>query len=386
MKNKVLFCATVDYHFKAFHIPYLEWFKKQGWEVHVAASGNIELPFVDKKFSIPVHRSPFKKQNLTAYKQLASIINKNEYKVIHCHTPMGGVLTRLAAIKSRKTGTKVLYTAHGFHFCKGAPLQNWMLYYPIEKVLASITDCLITINEEDYNIASQNFSTKKIELVHGVGVNVESFFQAPCGEKISLRNEMDFSNEDFILFYAAEFNKNKNQSLLIKALAEVKGRIPHVKLVLAGDGPLINACKTLARQYGVFEMVRFLGFKEDIKPFLKISDLAVASSLREGLPVNIIEAMSCGLPVIATKNRGHFELVLDKVNGYIVPPQDYKLFGVKIQELYQSEKLREQMGYESKKRVQKYSLNAVGKELSRIYSMYMGESNEADSKYNRSYI
>ncbi len=171
MVNKVLFCATVDYHFKAFHLPYMKWFKEQGWEIHVAASGEIELPYVDVKYNIPIQRSPLHKQNLAAYKKLKEIIDHNHYKIIDCHTPMGGMLARLAARDARKTGTKVIYTAHGFHFCKGAPLMNWILYYPIEKMMAHYTDCLITINNEDYAIGLKRFKAKQIEHVHGVGIN-----------------------------------------------------------------------------------------------------------------------------------------------------------------------------------------------------------------------
>ena len=193
-----MFCATVDYHFSAFHLPYLKWFKEQGWEVHVAAAGNIDLPYVDKKYNIPIQRSPFKRKNIGAYKELKSIIDENQYNIIHCHTPMGGVLARLAARKARKDGTKVIYTAHGFHFCKGAPLINWLVYYPIEKTLARYTDCLITINEEDYNLAvNHQFKAKQIEHVHGVGVNTERFCPVNEFEKLELRSKYHYRNDDF---------------------------------------------------------------------------------------------------------------------------------------------------------------------------------------------
>jgi glycosyltransferase EpsD len=147
----------------------MKWFKDQGWEVHVAANGDMNLPFVDKKYNIQISRSPLSWSNHEAYNQLKTIIGENEYGIIHCHTPVGGALARLAARKSRDNGTKVIYTAHGFHFCKGAPLINWLIYYPIERWLAKYTDCLITINEEDYQLAIKHkFKAKKIEHVHGV--------------------------------------------------------------------------------------------------------------------------------------------------------------------------------------------------------------------------
>src|SRR5690606_10354189 len=188
MAGKILFCATVDYHFKAFHLPYLQWFAAQSWEVHVAAKGDMDLPYVDRKFDIPLQRSPFRRANVAAYRSLKKIIEKERYDIIHCHTPMGGVIARLAARHARKNGTKVIYTAHGFHFCKGAPLLNWLLYYPMEKALARLTDCLITINEEDYALAVRNkFGAARIEHVHGVGVSMDEFRPASSLENQYLR-------------------------------------------------------------------------------------------------------------------------------------------------------------------------------------------------------
>ncbi|MEH7416924.1 glycosyltransferase family 4 protein [Neobacillus drentensis] len=388
MKKKVLFCATVDYHFQAFHLPYLKWFKDQGWEVHVAAAGSLKLPFVDKKFNIPVQRSPFQKMNIEAYKELKKIINKNHYNIIHCHTPMGGVLTRLAARKVRKKGTKVIYTAHGFHFCKGAPFINWLLYYPIEKVLSSVTDCLITINKEDYLLAkTHRFKAKSIKHVHGVGVNIEEYKPVEQSEKFSLRESLGYRPNDFLMFYAAEFNKNKNQELLIESLALIKDEVQNVRLLLAGEGTLLNKCKEIARKLDVSDNIDFLGYRKDIGNLLKISDISVASSLREGLPVNIMEAMSSGLPVIATINRGHSELIDNEQNGYVIPTNDSNSFALRILEVYKSKVLCKKFGLAGVNKMKNYSISRVILELKDIYSVYMGEdTNETQSKYNRSYI
>ncbi|CAI8863103.1 MULTISPECIES: glycosyltransferase family 4 protein [Bacillus] len=386
MGNKVLFCATVDIHFKAFHLPYMKWFKEQGWEVHVAAAGNMDLPYVDKKYELSIQRSPLQPKNIKAYKELKAIIDKNGYKIIHCHTPMGGALTRLAARNARKYGTKVLYTAHGFHFCKGAPLINWLLYYPIEKVMANYTDCLITINQEDYDLAVQRrFKAAEIEQVHGVGVDTEYFKPADEIQKLCLRSEMGYKPTDFLMFYAAEFNKNKNQQFLIRSLALIKDSVPNARLLLAGNGPLLEDCKDLAKQIGVFEMVDFLGYRNDISKILSACDIAVASSLREGLPVNIMEAMACGLPIIASENRGHLELVEDKVNGYIISNQDAQMFGLRVLEMNKSKDLLVKMGIESKQKMHKYSIVQVESELSSIYGKYiLEETDETENQYNSS--
>lgn len=174
----------MDYHFKAFHLPYLKWFADQGWEVHVAANGNKHLPYVTQKYNIPLQRSPISVQNFHAYKKLTSIIHQNKYNIIHCHTPMGGAIARLAARKVRREGTKVIYTAHGFHFCKGSSFINWLLYYPIERILATTTDCLLTINQEDYSLAVKHrFQAGSIKLVHGVGVDIERYIPVNESER-----------------------------------------------------------------------------------------------------------------------------------------------------------------------------------------------------------
>ncbi len=371
MSKKVLFCATVDYHFKAFHLPHMKRFQEQGWEVHVAASGNMELPYTDEKYNIPIQRSPFHIRNISAYRVLKKLIEENNYDIIHCHTPVGGVLARLAARRVRKVGTKVLYTAHGFHFCKGAPLLSWMLYYPIERMFARYTDCLITINEEDYKRAvNHGFRAKRIEHVHGVGIDTERFKPVDEISRDKLRGKFGYKKNDFLMFYAAEFNKNKNQQLLIKALAEIKNEIPNARLLLAGKGPLMNNCINLVDELNLSSRVDFLGYRNDLEEILPMCDVAVASSFREGLPVNIMEAMACGLPIIATDNRGHKELVHQGTNGYIAPVNNYKIFSGYVESLYKDINFREQIKKDSIDIVKPYSISQVNSELKDIYLKY----------------
>lgn len=388
MPNKILFCATVDYHFKIFHLPVLEWFKQEGWEVHVAAKGDLDLPFVDKRFHLSIERSPLRLNNRKAYQQLKEIMDAQNYQMIHCHTPTAGVLARLAARTTRRNGTKVIYTAHGFHFCKGASLLNWLIYYPIEKQLSAYTDCLITINNEDYSLATgRGFKAKQIAHVHGVGINTMQYKPVQKIEKWRLRQEEDYRTDDFILFYAAEFNKNKNQQLLIRAIALIKEQVPQLKLLLAGQGSLLEPLRALAAQLGVDSMVHFLGQRDDIAALLPMCDVAVASSLREGLPVNIMEAMACGLPIVATKNRGHSELVSSGVNGFIIEQNDPVLFAQRLKQLSESIELRQTMGNRSLQFVQKYGLLPVMQELGGIYeSVMLGGENESNSQYHRAYI
>ncbi|MFJ7830495.1 glycosyltransferase family 4 protein [Peribacillus sp. NPDC097284] len=373
MEKKVLFCATKDYHFEAFHLPYFKWFKEQGYEVHTAAHGDLVLPFVDKKHIIPIQRSPIKIENLKAYKDLEKLIESNNFQLVHCHTPMGGVLARLAGRKAREKGTKMIYTAHGFHFCKGSPLINWLLYYPIEKYLAKLTDCLITINEEDFQLArKRNFKAQEIKHVHGVGVDTERFHPVSPFYKSVLRLEKGYRDDDFLMFYAAEFNKNKNQQLLLRSFSLIKDEIPNARLLLAGEGPLLDDCRKQAETLGISENVDFLGFRNDIDVLLKISDLAVASSLREGLPVNIMEAMACGLPVVAVKNRGHSELVKNNQNGWLIDRNDERNFTEKILKVFGDSELRIKYGKNGRKMIEyKYSTKKILEEKSEIYKLYM---------------
>ncbi|NOU70902.1 glycosyltransferase [Paenibacillus sp. LMG 31458] len=375
MPKKVLLCATVDYHFKAFHVPYMKWFKEQGWEVHVAANGNMDLPYVDAKFNIPIQRSPFNRTNIKAFTDLKSIIDDNKYDIIHCHTPMGGVLARLAARNARKSGTKVIYTAHGFHFCQGAPVLNWLVYYPLEKFLSYFTDCLITINEEDYQLAvNRRFRASRIEYVHGVGVNTERFRPAQESYKRELKLTTGYHPDDILLFYAAEFNQNKNQQLLLHALASVKVDVPNVKLLLAGEGLLKEQCQDLAKELGIEDQVDFLGYRNDIDHLLPMCDIAVASSLREGLPVNIMEAMACGLPIIASENRGHKELVHNDHNGWLTAPNDQAAMADKIMLLANNKELMVKQGVKGREMVEsRYAIQRVLDQKSTIYSLFMDE-------------
>lgn len=324
-KKKVLFTATVDSHIFHFHLPYLKMFKDEGYEVHVATNGQEEIPYCDKKHVVSFERSPFKLNNLKAIKNLKKIIEEENFDIIHCHTPMGSVVTRLAARKSRKNGTRVIYTAHGFHFYKGAPKINWLLFYPIEKWLSRYTDTLITINEEDYNLAKRKFHSKQIELVHGVGVDPEKFnFEMSEEEKDKLRKEIGIEKDDFVMIYPAELSKRKNQGMLLRCMVELVKENNKIKLLLPGLDSMNGMYQQMAKDLNVEEYVKFLGYRTDIPKLLKISNLAVSTARQEGLPVNIMEAMVCGLPAVVTNCRGNRDLVQDGVNGYVVEIDDDK--------------------------------------------------------------
>lgn len=366
--KKILFVATVAGHINTFHLPYLKFFKENGFEVHVATRRANTVGIADKKYEISFERFPINIKNIKAYRQLKKVIDKNQYDIIHCHTPVGGVLTRLAARKARKKGTKVIYTAHGFHFYKGAPIKNWLIYYPIEKICARWTDCLITITEEDFELAKRKLKAKKIEYVHGVGINTKRFEnEISETEKEKKRKEFQINKDDIVFSYVAELNKNKNQILLINTIKELKKEMQNVKLLLVGNGPLLEEYKNIIQNNHLENNIKLLGKRSDINEILSITDIYVASSLREGLPVNIMEAMYKGLPIIATDNRGHRELIENGKNGFLINNDQVK---ENIIRLMQNKKLREDMGKASREKVKKYEIKNVLKEMNKIYNIF----------------
>lgn len=364
--KKILFTATITDHFYYFHLPYLKLFHDMGWEVHVASHGDRKLPNCDVHHEIPIARSPFSKSNIEAFKMLKKIIDENHFDIIHCHTPMGGMLTRLAA--NKKNSGSVIYTAHGFHFYKGAPALNWIIYYPIELFMSLKTDCLITINNEDFEFAKKHFRHPQVKLVDGVGYNDKKFFPVSYEEKMRLRREKGFSENEKIIIYVAEMNKNKNQSMLIRALKD----IPDARLLIAGADNFDGKYKALANELGVGDRVDFLGHREDVEELLKLSDICAASSLREGLPVNIMEAMACGLPVVAADNRGHRALVNNGVDGFIIKPDDSKEMAEKINYILDNANIYLSFSEYARKNIKRFSQESVAVQMSEIYKSFQG--------------
>lgn len=372
--KKVLFVATVTSHINSFHIPYLKLFSKNGYEVHVASRENEKIKYSDKHYNILFERSPIKLNNIKAYRELKKVIDENDYEIIHCHTPVGGVLTRLAARKTRKKGTKVIYTAHGFHFYKGAPLLNWLIYYPIEKWLSKYTDCLITINQEDYERAKRKFKKcKQIELVHGVGVDENKFnLEMKNQEKEELKKKIGLEANDFILLEVGELNKNKNQIMVINAMKNLMKKNPNIHLLIVGKGQQEEFYKAKINEYNLKDNIHMLGYREDIPQLLKVSDVLVSLSYREGLPVNVMEAMASGIPVVATDCRGNRDLILNGQNGYIVKTDDTVSLEEKILFLAENEKKCEQFKEKSKDLIKKYEKEEIKTRMEKIYMFLKG--------------
>mgnify|MGYP001612559763 CR=1 FL=1 len=366
--KKVLFTSHIA-NFSKFSRPFMQWFSEQGYEVHYASTGEEIVLDCDKHFNIPFERSPFKLNNLRAIFRLKKIIDTEHYDIIHTHTPMGSVVTRLAALSSRKNHkTRVIYTAHGFHFFKGAPLLNWLIYYPIERYMARHTDTLITINKEDYNRAKRSFKTNVV-YISGVGINPNNFRQSmTTDEKQKLRESLGIHSDDFVMIYPAELSKRKRQIWLINSLSTIMKNDSRYHLVLPGKDSLNGKCQQLVESLGLGKNIHFLGYRNDIPQLMMISDLAVSSSSQEGLPVNIMEAMSVGLPIVATNCRGNSDLIQQGKTGFVIGINDTEAITAMITQLRSDEISRNRMAMANRAIIQDYILEKIIIDMAEIYN------------------
>jgi glycosyltransferase EpsD len=305
--------------------------KEIGWNVDVACAGDEPIPYCDHQFHMSYKRTPFSFGSITGINELKKIISEGHYDVVYCHTPVGGAVARIASRKARANGLKVIYMAHGFHFYKGAPILNWMLYYPIEKILSKDTDAIITINQEDYQNANTKLHCRNVYLLDGIGVDLSRFrAEKPQLLREEYRHNLSIPQDAIVMVYLAELIKNKNQKLLIDTLKQLRDAGQNCYLLLAGIDHNNGSDMQYADEIGMKEYVRYLGWRSDIENLYAISDVCTASSIREGFGVNLAEAMASGLPVVATVNRGHSTIIQDGVNGYLVPLDNPKAMAKKI--------------------------------------------------------
>ena len=308
------------------------------WEVDYASANEEQVFDADNVYKIDFSRNPFAlHKHIRAYKQLKTLLKKNHYDLIHTHTPVGSIICRLAAKEARKNGTKVIYTAHGFHFFKGASLASWMLWYPLEKHFAKSCDRIITINKEDYLRAKKHFKVK-VSQIHGVGVDTELFGQKITKAKAAeLRKTIGLKPDDFAIVYAAEYSKNKNHKFLLESLAPLLKEHSNIKILLLGKGARQADAEKLAKELGVSDQVLFLGYRNDMHDVFQCCDLDVSCSIREGLGLGVLEAQLCGLPVILSDNRGHREIV-QKHTQNLYPLNKPEVFRKKVLQAYKKEK------------------------------------------------
>ncbi len=353
MKKKALIIANTASMILLFNRTNIDILEEAGYEVHVACNfkkGNTtSKELVDKskmewdkegiaEYHIPFPRTPYSIEVVKIFKQVRRLLKTEQYDIVHCHTPIVSAITKLASIGIKKT--KIVHTVHGFHFFKGASVQKWLMYYPVEKILARLTDVMITINSEDFQLAKKHLNAKEIMFIQGVGVDTQAISAMNDG-KDYLRKELGLPKDCVIALSVGELRDVKNHMTAIKALAECKSK--NVHYVVAGIGKLHDELIACANNLGIGDRVHLVGFRTDIAKILHGSDFFVFPSLREGLPVALMEAMAAGLPAIVSNTRGIRDLISEK-GGFYFEPMDYLALAGHIDTFVENKALRAKMG------------------------------------------
>lgn len=370
--KKALLISNIADRFTNFIIPSIKILKKMNYEVHTCAN---YTGFKDnkKKYDIKMHqidfvRNPFHLKNIKAYKQLLKLMKSEKFDVVHCNTPIGGLLGRICAQKAKVP--KVIYTAHGFHFYKGAPLFNNTILKLAEKIMAHWTDAIITMNQEDYE-AAKKFESKskcKVYFIHGVGINLDDYRNIDK-YRISKRKELGIKDDEIVMISMGDLIKRKNYKTAIEAVAKTNNS--KIKYLICGEGPEKDNLIKLTNELGIREQIEFLGFREDIKELLSASDIFLFTTLQEGLPRSLMEAMASGLPCIASKIRGNVDLIEDGKGGYLCKKNDAMEFSMAINKCNKENRI--DFGKRNVETIKKYSNLVVEKEIERIYSEILKE-------------
>lgn len=366
MGKRILVTST-DLMMVQFLLPHIMNLSENGYEVEIACSdvGNRmdEIrqklnDYVKAIHTVRLHRSPADPDNLNGYKDMKKAINNDHYDIIWTNEPVMGVVTRLAARKARKAGTKVLYMTHGFHFYSGAPVLNWMIYYPIERLMAHCTDVLATVNKEDYNRA-KSFSVKAVRHIHGIGVDTSRL--TLCERRNNIRVELGLTKDDLLVLSVGELNVNKNQKVIIQAIASLHD--DNIHYILCGKGDQLEKLQKLAIECNLYKNVHFLGYRTDVVDICSQVDIFAFPTYREGLGLAALEAMYAGLPLITSDVRGPSDFMENGKTGYTASPGDIKSFAKAIKKLKNNKMLREKMGDYNKNAVLPYCLEAVKTEV-----------------------
>ncbi len=350
--------------------------RELGWEFLSVANRDASTPeqmradeeaFGVKLFHIDLARAPYSPKNIKAYRQLCKIIRDEGIDCIHCNTPTGGLLGRLAG-KRCKVKT-VIYQAHGFHFYRGAPKLNWLLYYPIERWLARRTDALVTINREDYELASAKLRLRRggrVYYVHGVGLDTQAFAGSQT-DRVALRASLGMHEEDVILLSVGRLDVNKNHEISIRAVAKAAAHTPRTHLLICGEGAERSHLESLAVSLGVADRVHLLGNRSDMPALYQAADIMLMMSFREGLSRSLMEAMASGLPCIASRIRGNVDLLCEGEGGYLVPPTDAEQMAERITYLSEHPEVRRAMAEANRATIRDFDITRVTWEVRRVY-------------------
>ena len=378
MKKRALMYASVASMIQQFNMENIRLLLADGYEVDVAcnlqqgstitpekiAAMKAELEEMGVRvFHVPVPRKIFAIRDIvTAFRITRDIIAQGEYSLTHCHSPIGGVLCRLANRFSGCYGkARMIYTAHGFHFFKGAPLLNWLIFYPLEWFCSRYTDVLITINLEDFALAQKKMKAKQVVYVPGIGVDVTKFRNA-AAVSMEVRESLGLTEGEMLLLSVGELSVRKNHEVVLRALAQLE--LDAYQYLICGLGPLENRLHELVRELKMEDRVQFLGYRNDIPQIMNAADVYLFPSLQEGLPVALMEAMAAGKPVACSRIRGNTDLI-EEGGGVLFDPVSVDECADAIRSLLDSD--YEQMGHFNAEKIQGFSRETVEKRMSEIY-------------------
>jgi len=382
MKKKVLIAVSVASMVDQFMLPHIQLLLDMGYEVHVICNfkeGNTcdarrirclrkilaGMQVMAHQWDCPRNLKSVKKCR-KAIGQLWKVTGQYSFAWIHCHSPIGGVLARLV---SHYRKLKVIYTVHGFHFYQGAPVKNWMLFYPIEKLLAYWTDSLITVNQEDYWLAKKNLKAGAIYKISGVGIDCIRFRQrGDDRERLKRRQEIcriyHIPMDAVILLSVGELSKRKNHQVVIAALALL---VRHdVYYIICGQGELKKKLVHQAKQCGMKNRIRLVGYQEEVDRLYQNADVFVFPSLQEGLPVALMEAMAAGLPCVVSDIRGNRELI-DEKGGIKFTHGNVEQLRNALEIVLSDEKIRKEYGEYNQKKVEAYDWKHIRHQMKKIY-------------------
>ena len=329
---------------------------------------------LDKR-SVPVihididGRNPFAKKNLIALRQIREILYENRYDVIHCHTPVVGLLVRIAARRFRKRGTKVLYTTHGFAFTRYSTWKQWLPYFAIECIGSSLCDGMITINREDFS-AAKKMLCKQVFYIPGVGVDLKKYHNVDTDSRV-YREKLDIPQEKIMVLSVGEIIERKNHRVIVEAIGKLRDKERYVYVVCGSgqDTLLGKELLRLADQLGV--ETRLLGFRRDIPEIMHCSDIGAIPSLREGLGLAGIQSLCAEVPIIGSRVQGICDYIKDGENGFLCDPHDVDAFADKIHQLSCRE-LREKMKISCYPSAEGFDLSISRKRMEEIYTAIFG--------------
>lgn len=372
--SKILFISNISSRITTFvtasiaaaHSLNMDFYQAANWQdADPSQIATDEKAYEIKIKSVPISRNPLAKTNFTAYKELVAFIKQENIDYIHCNTPTGGILGRLAGKKCKVK--KVIYQAHGFHFYKGAPKINWLVYYPVEKWLALYTDALITINSEDFELAKAKLRLRKngkVYYVPGVGIDTSQYNLSEKSRE-EKRRELGLGEDDVALISMGDLIERKNYATAIRSIAETND--PKLQYFICGKGSEEENLRALAESLGITKQIHFLGFRSDIKELLVAADIFLFTTKQEGLPRSMMEAMASGLPCIASKIRGNTDLLDGTEGGFLCETTDTAAYAEKLKLLANDKALRKAMGENNLIAIQKFNTETVNEELRKVY-------------------